>query len=284
MCSALPLGQLRPPCNIDMEIPEKVRSFSSPSVLRQWAFIGFSAILLLVWANPAHAGLVTDGTFEQTTLSSPGGYICTVAAGQYCTTSALTDWSVACPNGCTSSSGGTPLSLLFPGTGGIAFNGTNGLGSIADSPGGITSNIVADDGNSTYIYQAEIYQTISGLTVGSNYLLTFYQAGARQNGAGGTADEFWLVGLGSQQQSSADMTTAQDADTAWTQQNMTFNATSTSEVLFFLAESNDNGAPPVALLQDVSLTAATPEPRYLAFVSLGILGLMAAFRKRRRRA
>ncbi len=170
--------------------------------------------------------------------------------------------------------------MLFPGTDGSAFNGGIGLYGIAASI--VPGNIVADDSSSNY--QADIYQTINGLTPGGSYILTFYQAGAQQNGASGSTDEYWSVSLGSQTQSSPDMTAAQGGYTSWTEQTMTFTATSSSEVLNFLSLSEYNGAPPVALLQDVTLTAATPEPGYLAILSVGMMGLIGAAVRRRRRA
>jgi hypothetical protein len=62
---------------------------------------------------------------------------------------------------------------------------------------------------------------------------------------------------------------------------MTFVATSTSELLNFLAVSPNGGEPPVALLADVSLTA--PEPGTLAVLSVGLLGLFTVVRLRSRR-
>jgi hypothetical protein len=168
--------------------------------------------------------------------------------------------------------------LLYPGTGGSAFNNSYGLYGIAPSiaPG----NIVADDGY--YYYQADVYQTINGLSPGDSYVLSFYQAGAQQNGAGGSTDEYWRVSLGSQTQLSPDMTAPQGGYTAWTKQTMTFTATGPSEVLNFLSESVYNGDPPIALLQDVSLTPS-PEPGYFAVLVAGILSLIAVAKRQRRR-
>jgi hypothetical protein len=197
----------------------------------------------------------------------------------------VTHWTSECnntfgPGSC--GSGGAVLSLLFPGTNGVAFNNFNGLdGTIADSPDG--DNFVAGDGDPSY--SAAFWQTITGLSVGGTYQLTFEQAAAQQGGTFGAATEEWQVSLGSQTQDSTLMFNPSGGFRPWNQQTMTFTATSTSEVLTFLALGRPSGLPPVSLLSDVSLVA-TPEPSavFLTLSTIALLGLAAIRSQRKKRA
>jgi len=55
-------------------------------------------------------------------------------------------------------------------------------------------NVVESDGNPTY--NSSFYQTLTGLTVGENYSLSFYQAASQQSGFSGATTNQWIVGLG----------------------------------------------------------------------------------------
>jgi hypothetical protein len=225
----------------------------------------------------ASVNLVQNGQFLLTTLSSPGGYIC--AAGATCT-SQVTDWGSSCnAGGC--GNGSTVASLLFPGTNGSAFNGGNALWGTTNSPDG--GNMVAIDGDPTYT--APLFQTISGLTVGHEYELQFWQASAQQFGVGGATTEKWGVTLGGgAEQFSTLINTPSESQTPWTLQTMDFFATGASEVLNFMSIGTPIGGPPVALLADVSLSAI-PEPSTWALMVLGFGGLgFAAYRRARKNA
>jgi hypothetical protein len=229
-------------------------------------------------AGPAAASsnLVQDGQFLSTSLSSPGGYVCNTVATTC--TSALTDWSATCSVQGICGNGGTPLSLLFPGTGGVAFNGLIGLNvALPDSPDG--GNMIADDGDPNYT--APLFQTIAGLTAGQTYDLTFWQAADQQSGDRAATTEQWAVSLGSDTQDSTLMNTPGGQFNPWNQQSLAFVATSTSELLNFLALGTPSGEPPVVLLADVSLTQV-PEPVTLTLLGTGLVGLVAVRRRRAR--
>jgi hypothetical protein len=243
------------------------------------AIIVLALVCLFGLSKSAGASnLVTNGSFESTSLSSPGGYFC--QAGATCVSN-VTGWTSVC-NHSACGNGNTVLSLLFAGTNGSAFNGNIGLwGSIADSPDG--GNFVGADGDSTY--GAPLSQTINGLITGDTYTLSFYQAAAQQNGSDGPTTERWQVTLGGDTQLSALMTNTSHGFQAWNQQTMTFQATSTSELLTFLAVGTPSGVPPVSLLDGVSLlstTAPEPGPIYVTALGLGLLGLTAIRRQRKR--
>lgn len=144
-------------------------------------------------------------------------------------------------------------------------------GSITASPDGGTFLVV--DGDSQY--NGEISQTVSGLTVGDEYLLTFYQASSQgsTNTNNVATTEQWKVTFGSTTQDSQLMSTPLDGSTPWTQQTMTFVADSTSDTLTFQAIGGPMGAPPAVLLDGISLTQQTPEPASASLL-VGGLGLI----------
>ena len=239
------------------------------------------ALCLSRFSSPAAAtpSLVQNGQFLQTTLSSPGGYVC--QAGSSTCTSTVANWTSACngSNGC--GNGATVVSLLFSGTNGSAFNGGIGLwGTIANSPDG--GNTFASDGDPTY--RAPLSQTISGLTVNDTYVLQFDQAAAQQNGTNGATTERWQVTLGSSVQLSPLMNNLSHGVVGWTKQTLSFVASAVSETLSFLAVGTPAGEPPVVLLSAVSLSdtstpTGVPEPGSLLLIGGGVLAL-AVTRKR----
>jgi hypothetical protein len=249
---------------------------------------------LVTLAVSAQAGLIQNGDFSGTSLSSPGGFF--GAPGAACAsnvTSWITEASFYNGNSCGTTN--TPLSLLFNGTNGSAFNGTIGLYGMTDLAG-YSGNYIADDGAPNY--SAPFAQEIDGLTAGASYTVTFYQSAAQQKGSEpvGTSD-YWQVFLSSSQfaptagyapQNSATMTIPSDSQTdytSWSLQTMTFTAPSATDYINFFAVGS--GVPPVALLADVSLTATAnpaPEPESLPIMGAALLGLFAVSRRRKRSA
>ena len=68
--------------------------------------------------------------------------------------------------------------------------------------------------------------------------------------------------------------------TGWQHQALSFQATSTSQVLQFLAVGTPSGAPPLVFLDGITITE-TPEPGALGLLGLGVLMLgVARLRKR----
>jgi hypothetical protein len=125
-------------------------------------------------------------------------------------------------------------------------NGANN--GLTTSPVG--GNFLALDGA---FLNLPLMQTINGLIPGKFYTVPFYYAAARQSGFNG-----------------------------WKYETLSFQATSSSEALSFLAEGTPNGVPPFALLDGVSLNLA-PEPGTWTLFAFGILGAFAKLAYSRRK-
>jgi hypothetical protein len=240
--------------------------------VRTWILV-LGGLWGLSCAVPASAtNLVLNGDFTNTTLTSPGGYLQNNPV--------VTDWSNTCSAfGC--GGGGTPTSLLFPGTNGAAWNNGNGFWQYQDSP--VAGNVIGIDGDPNYT--SVLSQTINGLVAGHTYSLSFYQAGAQQAGLFGPTTRYWNVSLGGMSQASASMFVPSQGFAAWQLQTMTFTASMASEVLSFYAVGSP-AVPPIALLSGVSLVDSTPTPTPASWAlwlsGAGILGVLARHRRRSR--
>jgi hypothetical protein len=265
---------------------------------RKWAASAYLAALL---AGPAACiapstaratalvgnDLITDGTFLALAAgvsNTTGGYVCNNTVAASCK-SDLSDWSGTCaPQNCSGTL--SPGSILIRGTNGAYFNPsyTSGIGLYWNGIGdpGTSGNEIGLDGDSNYVQT--IFQTVSGLIVGQNYQLQFYQASAQEHSFSGATTEQWQVTFGGSTQTSTLMNTASHGSTPWTLVTMEFTATATSQVLTFLSLGSPHGEPPIDLLADVSMYEDVPEPASVALVGVGLVAVWATARRRRRTA
>jgi len=232
----------------------------------------------LTFAGAAKAAsLITNGSFEQ--LSGGIGQI------GYNGTS-LTGWT----NG-HDGSGNLGYTFVYS-SGSADTTGANGVsgnvklwgpndgsanGLPATSPDG--GNYIAADG----AYQtAPLSQTVTGLTSGAQYTVSFWYAAAQQKGFDGVTTEQWLVSLGGQQLATQVLTNQSHGFTGWQYASLTFTAQSSSQVLSFLSAGTPSGVPPFALLDGVSMTqvVATPEPASIVVLLTGLAAIGVIVRRR----
>jgi len=237
---------------------------------RKLAILAVSALSVSSFASAAKAVNFVNGNFESTTGTVPGelgyngvsvtgwdpvvGLNAVYTPGSADTTGAVTQYP------------GT-IQLYGPGNG---YN--NGLP--ATSPVG--GKYIALDGTSAAgigAGPASISQTVSDLTVGQEYDVSFWWAAGQQFGfTGDTTDQF-IVSFGGQTQSTDIVTVPSTGFHPWEQKTFKFTATDTTQVLKFLANGTPDGIPPFALLDGVTVTATTvPEaPVYIGgLVALGL--------------
>ena len=213
-------------------------------------------------AVSANANIVQNGSFENTNVVTTSSFLGNVI-----------DW--------TNSDIGE--AIVFPSwyAPGIIFPPNVGVaGPLPQfSPDG--GNFVFSDGN---YRNSAIQQTLTGLTPGASYALSFYQALVQDVElfvtVPGPVTGFWQVSLGSSVLNSAFMNGDGSTLTIspWAQQTMVFTAQNATEVLSFL--SVGTGDPPLVLLDGVDVREL-PEPGTLGLLALGALAFGAAYRRTR---
>ncbi|MBC7505263.1 MAG: PEPxxWA-CTERM sorting domain-containing protein [Sandarakinorhabdus sp.] len=228
--------------------------------------LGLAAALSLGGAAQA-ANLVVNGGFE--TLTN--------GIGQIDNNTVATGWSSAgynfVFNGATADTAGSTGQYGALYLWGPANGYANGLG---PSPDG--GNFAAADGA---FGVAPILQTLTGLTVGKDYAVKFYWAGAQQQGFTGANDEHWIVSLGgAPSQTTSTYYNNTGGFSGWYSERFVFKATSATAVLSFLAVGHPDGVPPFSLLDGVSV-AGVPEASTWAMLIAGF-GLVGAAARRRR--
>ena len=219
-------------------------------------------------ATNANANLVTNGNFENTTLTAPG-----FAAGN------LPGWNVTGPDYLwfpgTADQFPNPSANWGPGTG-----VNNGFPTTSPTGG----NFLEQDP----YYNAPLTQIITGLTPSATYRLSFYWAASTWTGAAlAPTTRDWQVTLGSQTVTTASVILPAKGFQGWMHEVFYFTPSNPAALLSFLSQGT--GDPPVALLDGVTLdrvdsgtggTGAAPEPASWVLMIAGIGGAGAALRRR----
>jgi hypothetical protein len=248
---------------------------TTPLLRRAYTAMAVAVIGLgLALPSPASAqNLVQNGQFAITggTASfSFGGYF------DYGPGESLADWTYV-PAG-TGQNQGAAFDFANGSTSAYYNAGTSTiLPSAITAPSG--GNFIAMDANwGGATTSAGISQTISGLTSGASYTLSFAYALTQWQGYTGPNSLYWTAELGSSAKNTGTQTISTQGFSGWATATFTFIADNATETLTFLANGG-TGQPPIALLANVSLTKA-PEPMSLALFGTGIVALMGVARKR----
>ena len=241
--------------------------------LRKSGVLSLTALTLLALtiSVPAFANnLVTNGSFE---VNGGGGQINfnTSATGWTVPGTANSSYTFLYGPGTADTTTGVPgvygnNALWGPGNG-----SANGFPSTSPDGG----YFIAQDSD---FQKSPIQQTISGLTPGNSYTVSFYWAAAQQYGFNGPNQSQWQVTLGGTTQSTAFASISSHGFQDWTYQSFTYTATSSSELLSFFANGSP-AVPPFALLDGVSLNASTPEPGTMTLMASGLLGVVGFARR-----
>jgi hypothetical protein len=253
-------------------------------------FVKFAIAMMVTAAattGVARANLVADGSFsldaQNTQLSATG-----VTNGWYnsynTNTSNLgfnfvySSAGAATGNNATlggSYAGDCCVALFGPNGTVIQNNGVNSTSNngLTNSPDG--GSFVALDGDPNV--NAAISTTVNNLTIGQNYTLSFYWAGAEFAASTNSATTDWLtVALGGVSQNTNTINVADKGFSGWQLINMQFTANATTETLSFLANGTPTGEPPASLLDGVSLVASpVPEPATWSVLFVGFVGIVA---------
>lgn len=154
---------------------------------------------------------------------------------------------------------------------------------------------IASDGDPAY--SGSLSQVLTGLTTGTTYDVTFWQAAGQfdcylDNGTctDGTYNQattnWWEVGFGSTVKSSQTISQLANAPvSSWQKQVLSFVASGPTAMLEFMANGTPGNQPPTALLSGVTVTPQNqpPNPPTASVPApLGVLGCGAAYGLSRR--
>ncbi|MGB8353012.1 MAG: DUF642 domain-containing protein [Chthoniobacteraceae bacterium] len=154
-----------------------------------------------------------------------------------------------------------------------------GTQTITAPPNG--SNFLALDGDSSL--SGKVSQTITGLTVGQLYSVSFSWAAAQQESFTGTTSESIAVSLGGSTATTGTFDLASKSFSGWMQDTVYFTATGTSETLSFLAVGTPNGEPPFSLLANVDMEIVPDSSNWMVFAGFGMFCIVFKVVRRRRR-
>ncbi len=106
----------------------------------------------------------------------------------------------------------------------------------------------------------QLSQTITGLTAGNEYTLSFYEGLGQRTGYSGATSGSWEVTFGSETYTSPTVNTPSGVFSGWTQRSTTFTASSASQLLMFVFNGSPSGRFPVGVLDGIWLGEPLPVP------------------------
>jgi len=257
---------------------------------------GLAAEILPAAADAGPLNLITNGNFSSYTNSN--GQTTTGLGFEPDFNGTLTGWSNSNANGGGfGTNGNAAYNFLFEantgtlapadvgaygnyGQLGLWDNHTNPTGNSWNGQGPTsTTNFVAMDGDFS---TAAISQTLTGLTKGTVYEVTFEYAFAQQNSYTGATVQNMQVSLGAHSALVGQYSLPSEGFSGWMSGTLYLQADGSSDVLSFLAIGNVQ-LPPFALLTDVAMYA-DPEPATCGVLAVGLAGVVVGARRRRRAA
>ena len=227
----------------------------------------------------AQTNLVTNGTFQVTggTTSFQFG-----TWGPYSPSETLNGWTSTGYNFVFISGQSTATGYY----GNLSlWNQSNASNGFNNTAPGNTNFLVLDadypaSDSKGHAATAAVTQTLTGLVPGQTYNVSFAWAGAQQQGFDGATTENLTVSLGGSSQTTQTINLANHGFSGWMNQTFGFLATTSTEVLSFLAGGSP-AVPPFVLVANVSVTKA-PEPASVAILLTGLLGVIGLGAARRR--